>query len=134
MKIMEIVSGTAVNGAVAHCRLLAMEMVRAGHEVTVVSRPGSWILDHLPPHIETVASSLQRNVTELRRMSRFVAERHFDAIHTHMSGANYFGVLLKYLTGTPSVASTIIRDGNCIGALMIRSSPVRNRPWIFNTG
>ena len=41
MNIMEIVSGTRVNGAILHCLLLSRELARRGHRVTLVCRPGA---------------------------------------------------------------------------------------------
>jgi glycosyltransferase involved in cell wall biosynthesis len=102
---MQIVSGTAINGAVSHCRTLSLELARAGHDVTLVSRPGSWLGQNLPPRVRYLESSLRRSFGELRRMSQLVRDGGYDVIHTHMSSAHYFGVLLRFLTGTPSVAT-----------------------------
>ena len=44
MHVMEIISGTTVNGAITHCRLLTGELLGRGHTVTLVGRPGA-----LPP-------------------------------------------------------------------------------------
>ena len=43
MRIMEIVSGKAINGVVVHCVGLTRELARLGHQITVVCRPQSWI-------------------------------------------------------------------------------------------
>jgi glycosyltransferase involved in cell wall biosynthesis len=102
---MQIVSGTAINGAVSHCRTLSLELARAGHDVTLVSRPGSWLGHNLPPNVRYLESSLCRSIGELHRMSQHVRDVGYDVIHTHMSSAHYFGVLLRFLTGTPSVAT-----------------------------
>ena len=42
---------------------------------------------------------------ELRRISRIVREEKINVIHTHTSRSNFFGVLVRWLTGVPSVAT-----------------------------
>ena len=42
---------------------------------------------------------------ELRRISRFVRQEKIDVIHTHTSRSNFFGILVRWLTGVPSVAT-----------------------------
>jgi glycosyltransferase involved in cell wall biosynthesis len=107
MRIMQIVSAGDVNGAVVHCALLTRELVRRGHEVTLVCRPHAWAAQRvvdLP--VEVVYSDLHRwPLDELRRVGRIARERGIDVIHTHMSRAHAFGVLLKMRTGTPCVAT-----------------------------
>ena len=43
MNIMEIISGTRVNGAILHCLLLSRELARRGHRVTLVCLANAWI-------------------------------------------------------------------------------------------
>gem|GEM_PF-3861657 len=42
MHIMEIISTNGVNGAVMHGTMVARELARRGHRVTVVCLPNSW--------------------------------------------------------------------------------------------
>jgi glycosyltransferase involved in cell wall biosynthesis len=107
MNIMQIISGGDVNGAIVHCRLLSRELVRRGHQVVLVSRPGSWIAGQLAGEgVECVTSDLRRwPTTELRRIADVVRSRKIDVVHTHMSRAHAFGVLLRMLTGAATVAT-----------------------------
>lgn len=107
MNIMEITSGTDVNGAVRHCLLLSRELARRGNRVTLVCRPGAWIGDQFADgSVEVVRSDLHRMpLDELRRMAALVRQRGIHVIHTHMSRAHFFGVLLRWFSGTPCAAT-----------------------------
>ncbi|MDG2380740.1 MAG: glycosyltransferase family 4 protein [Pirellulaceae bacterium] len=106
MRIIEMVSGTAVNGAVVTCLEITRAMLNLGHEVTLVCRPNSWIADQLEGELDIVYSSLKRWPTnELRRVASIARDRQIDVIHTHMSSANFFGVLLRRFWGIPCVAT-----------------------------
>jgi glycosyltransferase involved in cell wall biosynthesis len=104
---MQIVSNTGVNGAINHCLLLSGELARRGHQVALVCHPESWIAQRAACEpIEIVASDLHRWPTdELRRIAQEVQRRGIDVVHTHMSRANFFGVLLRWFCGVPSVAT-----------------------------
>ncbi len=107
MRILEIVSGTATNGAIMHCLLLARELVSRGNQVTVLCRPGAWIAEQLASDdVSIVYSELNRwPLDELRRMAAYCREQQIDVIHTHMSRAHFFGVLLRWFSGVPCVAT-----------------------------
>jgi len=111
MNIMEITSGTDVNGAVRHCLLLSRELARRGNRVTLVCRPGAWIGDQFADgSVEVVRSDLHRlPLDELRRMAAVVRERGIEVIHTHMSRAHFFGVLLRFFSGRPCAATAHAR-------------------------
>ncbi|MEX0585917.1 MAG: glycosyltransferase family 4 protein [Pirellulales bacterium] len=107
MRIMQICSGGDVNGAIVHCAMLSRELVRMGHEVTLLCRPHAWIGKELTPvGVEVVESSLNRwSLVELRRLIQTARRRRIDVIHTHMSRANALGVLMRLASGIPSVAT-----------------------------
>jgi glycosyltransferase involved in cell wall biosynthesis len=122
MNILEIVSGRGVNGAVVHSRMLAEELAARGHRVTLVCRPGAWIERELRGSaIDVVLSDLHRWPTdELRRIAALVEARAIDVVHTHMSRAHFFGVLLKWFSPVAVVATAHNR---------------RIQPhWMFNDG
>jgi glycosyltransferase involved in cell wall biosynthesis len=108
MRIMEIISGTAVNGAVINCLEIVRALRARGHQVTVVCRPGAWIARQLPTDDgQLIESDLHRWPTdELRRIAREAHERRIDVVHTHMSSASFFGVLLRRLYGIPACVAT----------------------------
>ena len=107
MNIMQIVSGTEANRAVRHCLMLTGELVRRAHRLTLVCCPNPWIARQLASEpVEVVESDLHRWPTdELRRIATVVDQRRIDVVHTHMSRAHSFGVLLRWLTGVPCVAT-----------------------------
>ncbi len=107
MHIMEIVSGTEVSGVTAHCALLAKELIRRGHRITLVCRKNAPIADRLRSEpIEIVDSDLHRFPTDqLRRVAKFIAAQGVDVVHTHQSRAHFFGVLLRWFSGVPCVAT-----------------------------
>jgi glycosyltransferase involved in cell wall biosynthesis len=107
MNIMQITSGGGVDGASRHCMMLTRELAARGHQVTLVCRPGAWIGQQLRAEgIHVVFSDLRRwPVDELRRMAAVCQARRMDVIHTHMSRAHFFGVLLRRFSGIPCVAT-----------------------------
>lgn len=107
MKIMEIISGTAINGAAMHCLLLSRELARRGNQVALVCRPESWIARRAADEgLEVIHSDLSRwPLDELRRVAGIVRRQQIDVIQTHSSRANFFGILLRWLTGVPIVTT-----------------------------
>jgi len=107
MNIMQIVSGTDAGEAICHCLVLTEELARRGHQLTLVCCPDSWIAQQLASQpVELVESDLHRWPTdELRRIAAVGGQRQIDVVHTHLSRAHSFGVLLRWLTGIPCVAT-----------------------------
>jgi glycosyltransferase involved in cell wall biosynthesis len=104
---MEIVSGSQVNGAVRHCALLSRELARRGHKVTVLCLPGAKIAEFLADDpVDVMFSDMRRFPPgELRRVASEIRRRGVQVLHTHMSRAHFFGVLLRWFAGVPSVAT-----------------------------
>ena len=88
-----------------YCKFLSEQMQRFGHQVTVLCRPDSWIQQNLSPSMKVFESDLSRRPLELRRVAKWIREQEFDAMHTHMSSAHFFGVLMRLMTRTPVVAT-----------------------------
>jgi L-malate glycosyltransferase len=110
MRIMQIVSGRGVNGAITHCLMLARALAARGHEITLVCRPGAWIGEQQLDGIEVFHSTLNRwPLSELRRVAQATRDRQIDVVQTHMSRAHFFGVLLRWFGGVPSVATAHCR-------------------------
>ena len=107
MRIAEIISGKKVNGAVRHCLLLTRELARRGHEVTLVCRNGSWIARQLASDpVDIVFSELHRWPSdEVHRMAAVLRRKAIDVVHTHMSRAHFFGVLMRWFANVPCVAT-----------------------------
>jgi glycosyltransferase involved in cell wall biosynthesis len=106
MHIAQIVSGRGLNGAIGHCHDLCKQLDARGHRVSLICRPGSWIAKQLADSpVEVFESSLKRSPFEIRRVGKWLRDQQVDAIHTHMSSAHFFGVLLKYTAGLKCVAT-----------------------------
>jgi glycosyltransferase involved in cell wall biosynthesis len=75
--------------------------------VTLVCRPGAWIETQLRGAcVDIVESDLHRwPPDEVRRLAAVARAQRIDVLHTHMSRAHFFGVLLRWLSGVPSVAT-----------------------------
>jgi glycosyltransferase involved in cell wall biosynthesis len=108
---MEIASGTRINGAMSHCALLSRELARRGHEVTLVCRSGAWIAGQVAADpVQVMYSDLRRFPPgELRRVAAEIHRRRIEVVHTHMSRASFFGVLLRWFAGVPSIATAHAR-------------------------
>jgi glycosyltransferase involved in cell wall biosynthesis len=108
MKILQILSGTGPNGAAQHCLWLTRELVDRGHQVTMLCRSGAWIVKQMADvGLDGVLeSSLGRwPPAELRRVAAQLRQSGIQVMHSHMSDAHAFGVLLRMLTGIPCVAT-----------------------------
>jgi glycosyltransferase involved in cell wall biosynthesis len=107
LRILLITSGLDVNGALEHCRLLSRQLSRRGHEVTVLCRRRSWLwkrLDDIP--VRVVESDMERwPLTRPLRVAAWARREGFDVMHTHMSRAHMYGIVLRHLTGIPVLAT-----------------------------
>lgn len=107
MRILETVSSIGINGVSKHVIDLGMELKDRGHDVTFLARPGSWVVDTAAKlDFRTLTSEMTRWPThELKRVASWIKQQQIDVVHTHMSRANFFGVLLRWYAGVPCVAS-----------------------------
>jgi L-malate glycosyltransferase len=107
MRILEIVSARGINGVSKHVIDVAVELRNRGHEMTILGYPGAWTLEMAAQlGFQTIVSDMHRWPTdELRRGASFIHQNRIDVVHTHMSKANFFGVLLRWYAGVPSVAT-----------------------------
>ncbi len=107
MRIMQITSGLTVNGATNHSLLVGRELAARGHDVVFLCRPDSWIGQEAASEgFDVLTSDMHRwPADELRRISTYIQHRGVDLVHTHMSRAHFFGVLLRWMSGVPSVAT-----------------------------
>lgn len=105
MKILQIISGRTINGALTYCKFVSEHLQSLGHEITVVGREDGWLNGELDPAIPYIVSELKRSPFELKRIAKLVREKNIDVIHTHMSRGHAFGVILRIMTGVPVVAT-----------------------------
>jgi glycosyltransferase involved in cell wall biosynthesis len=107
MRILQIHSGNAFNGAVRYAAVVSRLLALRGHEIVILQRPGLDLAAILPmpSNIEVQTSSLRRIPEEIRRFGEFCRKRGIDAIHTHKSSAHSFGALLRLFYRVPCVAT-----------------------------
>lgn len=107
MKVMHIISGFGVNGAIIQCLRLAIALSERGHEVTLVGREGSWIQEQVErTNVRFLPSRLKRwPLKDLREIAKWVQSQQIDIVHTHNTSAQIFGLMLKGFTKVPVVAT-----------------------------
>jgi L-malate glycosyltransferase len=106
MKIAQLTTGREINGAVRHCYDLSNELAARGHEVTLIHRPDAWIASQsYHPNVSLFSSPIKRNVRTLNEVASHLKQIGCDVVHTHLSGASFFGVLLARLFRFTSVAT-----------------------------
>jgi len=103
--VLQIVSGREVNGAVTYANFLTRRLIADGYQVSVLHRDNPWLDSQKIPGVNYLHSELCRTPSELKRIANWCSDHHVDLMHTHMSRAHFFGVLLKTLTGRPVVAT-----------------------------
>jgi len=111
VNIMQICSGRSLNGAAYSTLLLTRELAKRDHRLSMVCLPDSWMSGQLASDaIEVIESDLHRwPPGELRRIAAAARERRIDVVNTHMSRAHFFGVLLRWFSGIPCVATAHCR-------------------------
>jgi len=105
VKVLQVVSGREINGALVYCQLLTRRLLEAGHEPILVCRPRSWVTRQGLP-VRIIESDLRRfPFGDLKEIQTLVKQEQVDVIHTHMSRAHTFGILLRWLTNVPVIAT-----------------------------
>ncbi len=105
MKILQVISGREINGALTYCKYLAEMLVQRGHEVTILCRENCWLQTEGVEGVRFINCEMNRKPAQVSRIQKWVQSNQIDVIHTHMSRAHAFGVLLKLVTGVPVVAT-----------------------------
>lgn len=105
MNILQIISGRSINGALTYCKFLSEILIANGHNVSVLCRKDGWIEHQSIPGVEFFHSEMDRSRSEISRVAQWAQTKNFDVLHTHMSRAHAFGVLLKLKTGVPVIAT-----------------------------
>jgi L-malate glycosyltransferase len=101
-----MVSGAGINGAVIHALLLTRYLVRRGHKVLLLHRPGAWIAGQSGLNeVELFETSFGRSPRELIRVTRRINAFDAEVVHTHMSSAHSYGMLTRIFSRRPAVAT-----------------------------
>lgn len=105
MRILEIVSGVTACGATVHALQIAKELHRRGNAITLMSKPGAWVLEQArAAGVPTQESRMKRlPLRDLRAAAQFVRENEIEVLLAHMSGANNFAVWLSRMAKVPAV-------------------------------
>ena len=107
MHIMQLVSGRHPNGAVLHCLDLCRELSRRGHRVTIAHRMESFDCSRFDGEaINVIDCDFKRwPISKLKDFSLLIQRQRVDLIHTHMSSAHLYGVLMRRFFGVPTIAT-----------------------------
>ncbi len=107
-RVLQMVSSSAVSGAERHLLLLSKTLQQQGHHVVTVCPPEGWLHQELQVSgVRTLALPMHgsKSVATFWRLARYVREQRIDIIHTHLTRAAYYGLLLSWLTRTPVVST-----------------------------
>lgn len=105
MRILEIVSGTTACGATVHTLQIAKELYRRGNAITLMGKPGAWVIEQArAAGVPVLESRMKRlPLRDLKAVAQFVRENEIEILLAHMSGANNFAVWLSRLAKVPVV-------------------------------
>jgi glycosyltransferase involved in cell wall biosynthesis len=107
-RILQVVSSSATSGAERHLVLLSRMLQQQGHYVLTACPPHEWLpaelqragVNALPLPMRGPGAAMT-----LLRLARVVREQRIDIIHTHLTRAAYYGLLLGLLTRKPVVST-----------------------------
>lgn len=105
MKILQVISGREINGALTYCKYLSEMLVARGHEVTILCRENAWLERTGVKGVRFINCEMNRKPSDVGRVANWARHAGIDVVHTHMSRAHAFGVLLKMTAGIPVVAT-----------------------------
>jgi len=142
-RILQMVSSSATSGAERHLVLLSRMLQQQGHRVVTACPPHNWLpeelqragVDTLPLPMRGAGAAMT-----LRHLARVVREQRVDIIHTHLTRAAYYGLLLGLLTRKPVVSTVHVftcdpayRWLSRMGNLIIAVSDAVRR-WLIEYG
>lgn len=107
-RVLQVVSSSATSGAERHLVLLSRALQQQGHYVVTVCPPHNWLPQELQrAGVNTFPLPMRGagSAMTLWRLARVVREHRIDIIHTHLTRAAYYGLLLGLLTRKPVVST-----------------------------
>lgn len=105
LKILQVISGREINGALTYCKYLSEMLASRGHEVTILCRESGWLESTGVKGVRFINCEMNRKPSDVGRIANWARHEGIDVIHTHMSRAHAFGVLLKMMAGIPVIAT-----------------------------
>ena len=76
-----------------------------GHEVTILCRENCWLEETGVMGVNFINCDLNRKPSDVGRIRSWIQHQKIDLVHTHMSRAHAFGILLKMTAGVPVIAT-----------------------------
>ncbi|QPC88406.1 glycosyltransferase [Mesorhizobium sp. NBSH29] len=111
MKIAHIVSHGGLNGVATTTATLIKEQVSAGHQVTLVHRPGAWIASQLAgAPVNMVPCRFSRHPAEMSAVGRQLDDAEIDVVHSHGSSANVYAMIFRCAVAAPTVMTAHSRQ------------------------
>lgn len=107
-RVLQIVSSSAISGAEKHSVLLSKTLQQQGHYVVTVCPPQGWLPQELQlSGICTLPAPMHgiKGIATFWRLVRYLREQRIEIIHTHLTRATYYGLLLGMVTRTPVVST-----------------------------
>ena len=105
MKILQVISGREINGALTYCKYLSEMLASRGHDVTILCREDGWLEETGVAGARFINCEMNRKPSDIGRIGNWMRHQGIDVVHTHMSRAHAFGVLLRMTTGIPVIAT-----------------------------
>ncbi len=107
-RVLQVVSSSATSGAERHIVILSRTLQKQGHQVLTVCPQDGWLPKELQSagvHTLPVAMRGAGSLVTFLRLVRLVRRQRIDIIHTHLTRAAYYGLLLGLLTRKPVVST-----------------------------
>lgn len=106
MRIAHLVAHGGLNGVATSSRTLIEAQRAAGHDVFLGATPNSWLLDNLDlDGIAVLESRFRTRPKEIVRVGHALRDWGCDVVHCHGSRANKYGLVYRFASRTPIVAT-----------------------------
>lgn len=119
MRIVHLVTHRIKNGVATSCHTLISAQQRRGHEVMLVTTPGSWLGEQsFPKPLTIVESHLKTRPGEISRVGEIIRAWEPTVIHSHGSKANKYALAFRLAAGGPVLCTAHARKRQIPFALM----------------
>ena len=105
MKVLHIIGGGDVGGGKVHVLSLVKELKNSIDVKLISLRPGSFADDARSMGIDVEVVKTGNIIADINRVAKIVREGGYQIIHCHGSKANMFALIVRRITGTPSVTT-----------------------------
>lgn len=130
--VLHVIEAPLWTGAVAQTFETVLGLRERGHEVALVTTPGSILWERAAERgLDLIGMNLRSelNPTAILRLSSLILRRHADIVHAHRAHAHAIGLAAAWLTRCPLVVSrhTALRPRNNPGSrIKYRAQTVTN--------